>query len=75
MNELELEMLERFNRWKYENCPSNEFLVEIIQQAGSQLNIQTIPDYAKQKHMSYEGVKKFRPIREIFNVKFVIDND
>jgi len=33
-----------------------------------------IPDYAKENKLSYNGVKKFRKIKTILNVKFVIDN-
>lgn len=32
-------------------------LVEVIQLCGQMLNMATIPDYAKQHKMSYEGVK------------------
>ena len=53
----------------------NDSLIELIQLAGAYLNLQTIPDYARAKNMSYEGVKKYRHIETIFNVKFVIDND
>ncbi len=53
---------------------SNETLVQIIELAGSFLNLQTIPEYAKSNNLSYNGVKKTREIVKIFNVKFVIDN-
>ena len=52
----------------------NEDLVQLIELCGDYLNLKTIPDYCKYKEMSYNGVKKFRTIRKIFNVKFVIDN-
>ncbi len=52
----------------------NQSLVEVIQLCGQMLNMATIPNYAKQHKMSYEGVKKYRPIQEIFGVRFVIDN-
>ncbi len=54
---------------------SNDDLVQIIEHIGSYLNLSTIPDYAKRNKMSYNGVKKFRTIKTIFNTKFVIDND
>ena len=54
---------------------NNESLVQLIELAGAYLNLQTIPDYAKSKDMSYNGVKKCRKIIELFSVKFVIDND
>lgn len=48
---------------------SNDDLVE--------LNLRTIPAYAKDENMSYPGVLKRKNIEivKIFNTKFVIDND
>lgn len=54
---------------------SNNDLVQLIEVAGSFLNLQTISNYAKAKNLSYNGVKNHREIIEIFNVKFVIDNN
>ena len=54
---------------------NNDTLVQLIELCGTYLNIQTIPNYSKSNNMSYNGVKKFRNIIELFNVKFVIDND
>ena len=54
---------------------SNDDMVQIIESAGSYLNLKTISDYAKITGISYNGAKKHRHIRQIFNVKFVIDND
>lgn len=54
---------------------SNVQLIELINQCGSYLNLKNIPDYAKDNNMSYNGVKRFRNIVEIFNTKYVIDND
>lgn len=54
---------------------TNADLVHFIEQVGRYLNLQTLPDYAKEHKMSYNGVKKHRHVREIFNVKFVIDNE
>jgi len=53
---------------------SNDELVQIIDQSGSFLNLQTISDYAKENKISYNGAKKFRKTVKIFNVKFIIDN-
>lgn len=49
-------------------------LVKIIELAGQYLNIRTISDYARENGKSYNGVKNFAPITELFGVKFVIDN-
>ncbi len=54
---------------------TNTDLVQFIESVGKYLNLQTIPDYANENKMSYNGVKKFRNIIKIFNVKFVIDNN
>ena len=53
---------------------SNNDMVQIIEHIGGYLNLKTIPNYAKENKISYNGVKKFRCVRKIFNVKFVIDN-
>ena len=54
---------------------SNNDLVQLIEVAGAFLNLQTISDYAKSKNLSYNGVKNYREVVEIFNTKFVIDNE
>lgn len=53
----------------------NNTLVQLIEQAGKYLNLKTVSDYAKSHNMSYNGVKNNRKIVELFNVKFVIDNE
>ena len=53
----------------------NDTLVQLIEQAGNYLNLQTISDYAKHHKMSYNGVKNNRKITTLFNVSFVIDNE
>ena len=54
---------------------SNDDLVQIIEQTGSFLNLQTIATYAKENKISYNGAKKFRNVKKIFGVKFIIDNE
>lgn len=54
---------------------TNYDLVQFIALSGGYLNIKTIPDYAKDSNMSYNGVKKYREIVKIFNVSFAIDNE
>lgn len=53
----------------------NDDLVQIIELCGKFLNLETIPNYAKKNNISYNGVKKCRPIVKMFEVKFVIDNN
>lgn len=53
---------------------NNESLVELIKHASDYLNLKTIPQYAKDNNMSYQGVKKFRDVREIAGTRFVVDN-
>jgi hypothetical protein len=75
MTELEDKLLNNFGAFVQTKSPSNECLIAFIKLAGTFLNLQTIPQYAKDHKMSYEGVKKFRHIETIFGVKFVIDNE
>lgn len=53
---------------------SNSGLVQLIELAGMYLNIKTIPDYAKDQKITYNGAKKRISPITIFNVKFIIDN-
>ena len=73
--EFERRLQINLDRYVKENDNFNEFLVQFIEQAGDYLNLQTISDYAKANNMSYNGVKNCRKIVEIFNTKFVIDNE
>lgn len=75
LNEFESKVLERLEILVQKNELSNDCLLEIIKMAGSYLNLKTISDYAKENNLSYNGVKKCRKTVEIFNVKFVIDNN
>lgn len=54
---------------------TNKDLLQLIEVAGSFLNLQTIPDYAKSNNLSYNGAKNHRDVVEIFKTKFVIDNE
>ena len=56
------------------NQLSNDDCIKIIEHVGGYLNLKTIPDYAKENKISYNGAKHFRNVKEIFNVKFIIDN-
>lgn len=53
----------------------NDTLVQLISQAGNYLNLKTIPDYAKDNGLSYNGVKNNRKTIDLFGVRFVIDNE
>lgn len=59
----------------HNNELDNSEVVQIIELLGGYLNLKTISDYAKTNNLSYNGVKKCRNVVEIFNVKFVIDNE
>lgn len=66
---------EYISKVMYKGDLSNADLVQIIELCGGFLNLKTISEYAKENNMSYNGVKKFRNIVEVFGCKFVIDND
>ena len=74
LTKTETNVLHRIEAMIQEGKLSNDCLVQLIELSGNYLNIQTIPNYAKSNNISYNGAKKFRDIREIFDVKFVIDN-
>lgn len=52
----------------------NDDLVQIIAHVGNYLNLETVSTYSRQHGMSYNGVKKFRNVINLFGAKFVIDN-
>jgi hypothetical protein len=70
----EVVILERLEKHIIKKGTSKQFLVQLIELSGCYLNIETIPSYAKTHKLSYNGVKKFRDIKELFGVKFVIEN-
>ena len=74
LTERQRQTLVKFEKFIYEEASNPDFLVQIIELAGTYLNIRTISDYAKENNKSYNGVKNFAPIKEIFGIKFVIDN-
>lgn len=54
---------------------SNDDMVQLIEYCGGFLNLKTIPNYAKDNNLSYNGVKNFRTIKIIYGVHFVVDNE
>jgi hypothetical protein len=54
---------------------SNEGLIKLVQIIEPYLNAKTIPQYAKEYNMSFNGVKKCRTQVVLFSKKFIIDND
>lgn len=75
MTEKEVVKLIEIEKYIYENNISNVFLIQLIELGFNYLNLKTIPQYAKDNNMSYNGVKKYRKIIKIRNMKYVIDND
>jgi hypothetical protein len=69
------EILNRLSELIERDQLKNEDLVQIIEHVGGYLNLETISDYAKKNNLSYNGVKKCRKTMNLFNVKFVIDNE
>lgn len=49
----------------------SDSLVQLIELAGTYANLKTIPDYAREHGLTYNGVKKTRKIVTLFGVKFV----
>lgn len=53
----------------------SDSLVQLIELAGAYANLRTIPNYAKEHGLTYNGVKKTRKIVTLFGVKFVCESD
>ena len=77
MSDKEKDILNRIEDLIIDKTLSNDFLVANIKLSGMYLNIKTKSDYSRSQKISYQGVKptKIRRIENIFNVKFVIEND
>ena len=54
---------------------TNENLVQIIERINSYLNLETINNYAKDNHISYNGAKNNRSVINMFGCKFIAEND
>lgn len=76
MTDFEQNILNRIENLIIEGKLSNEFLVKNIKLNGEYLGLKTKSDYARDKKISYPGVKdtKTRSVIDLFNVPFVIDN-
>lgn len=59
----------------FEGRLTNDNLVEIIEHSADYLNLQKVSDYAKREEISKSAVYRYRDIRVIRGVKFVVDND
>jgi hypothetical protein len=75
LTKIEDNVLNRIEEMIQKGNISNNCLLQLIELSGDYLNIQTIPNYAKNNSISYNGAKNHRNIKKIFGVKFVIDND
>jgi hypothetical protein len=75
MTEYELLALKKLEESIQSGKWSNDGLVQLIELIGQYLNIKSIPEYAKENRLSYNGVKKCRTIIKLFNNKYVIDNE
>ena len=75
LTEKEQKVIDKYEKFLFENAPSARFLVQIFELTGIYSNLETISDYSKRTGISYNGVKNYRKTIELFNVKFVIDNE
>ena len=53
----------------------SDSLVQIFEVIGNYLNLKTVSDYAGLHRLTYNGVINTREVKEIFVVKFVVDNN
>lgn len=75
MNELEKEMINRFEKYIFGKGVSNDSLIQFIEISGLYLGLKTISQKAKELNTDYNNVKMSSIQKvKLFNVKFVIDN-
>jgi len=71
--------VERINEYIYKSLQKEELnsvgLVQLIEQLNTYLNLKTLPNYAKDNGISYNGAKNNRHVIELFGCKFIADND
>ena len=67
--------MDAFGKSLHQGKWSNEALVQLIELAGSYMNLQPLSKYAKSEGLSYNGAKKRENKVVIFNHKIVIDNE
>ena len=72
-------MLEKIQSRLHELVQNNELhnfeIIQLIEQLGGYLNLETIASRAKRKGVDYNCVKKSNIEKvELFGVKFIIDN-
>jgi hypothetical protein len=75
LTEYEQKAIHKLGQAIHEGRWSNAGLVELIKLEGDYLNLKTIPRYAKSVGKTYPGVVKTREITNLFDVKWIIDND
>lgn len=49
-------------------------LVQLFERLNPYTSLKTIPQYAKDNNISYNGAKKCRDVVKLFGVKFIMDN-
>jgi hypothetical protein len=74
MSDLKDKILLNIYKGMENNMLSNDDLVQIIEQCGNFLNLQTVSDYARDHKISYNGAKNYRDKVNLFGVKFIVDN-
>ena len=75
LTEYEQKAIHKLGQAIHEGRWSNAGLVELIKLEGDYLNLKTIPRYANSVGKTYPGVVKTREITNLFDVKWIIDND
>lgn len=75
MSELKDKILLNIDKGMHLGLLSKEDLFEILKHVGPYLDICTIPKYSKANKLSYNGVKNFRDVRELYGTKYVLDMD
>ena len=70
--------VDKISEYVYKSLQNEELncdgLVQLIEQLNTYLNLKTLPKYAKDNAITYNGAKNNRKIIELFGCKFIADN-
>ncbi|NRA78779.1 MAG: hypothetical protein HRU18_11265 [Pseudoalteromonas sp.] len=71
-----IEHLDKIEEYVYKCISKDELdLVQLFERLETYCNLKTIPNYAKDNNISYNGAKKCRDVVNLFGVKFILDKD
>jgi len=75
MTDKEEDLINRFEKYIYNNPLSNECLVEIFKLICDYGNITNIKNYSKSNNITPQALYKSKKFHEYNRLKFIVDNE